>query len=200
MKSDILEILKTEVDKQTNLVKQLVKQVEDLTRRNTQLEERCLKIENEMATMPASIYEELNDRERRKKNLIISGVPESVDGSAEERKLADANQVKGIFEKLPIGGDVILRTYRIGKVSEGRNRLLKVICVDADSKVEILQNAKLLRDFTAFENIYINPDLTLMQRNERKRVRDEFKRRRALGENVVLRYGRIVSTDESNFH
>ena len=201
MKKNILDTLMTEVDKQTSLVKELVKKVEDLNGRNAQLEERCLKLEDDMKTVATSIFEELDDRGRRKRNLIISGIPESTEGTAEERKEADREKVKSILYKLSLEeGDIVARQNRIGRVNEGRNRLLKIVCHGEESKFAVLRRSKVLRDSAKFQNIYINADLTSMQRNERKRLRDEFKRRRALGEDVALHYGRIVSANDRNFH
>ena len=182
MKKNILDTLMTEVDKQTSLVKELVKKVEDLNGRNAQLEERCLKLEDDMKTVATSIFEELDDRGRRKRNLIISGIPESTEGTAKERKEADREKVKSILYKLSLEeGDIVARQNRIGRVNEGRNRLLKIVCHGEESKFAVLRRSKVLRDSAKFQNIYINADLTSMQRNERKRLRDEFKRRRALG-------------------
>ena len=201
MKKDILDTLMTEVDKQTSLVKELVKKVEDLNGRNAQLEKRCLKLEDDMKTVATSIFEELDERGRRKRNLIISGIPESTEGTAKERKEADREKVKSILYKLSLEeGDIVARQHRIGRVNEGRNRLLKIVCHGEESKLAVLRRSKVLRDSAKFQNIYINADLTSMQRNERKRLRDEFKRRRALGEDVALRYGRIVSANDRNFH
>lgn len=93
----------------------------------------------------------------------------------------------------------MVKIHRIGNIGEGRNRLLRVVCRNEDSKLKVLQHAKQLRKSLTFRKVFINQDLTLMQRNEGKRLRDEFKRRKSLGEDVVWRYGRIVSAATRDF-
>ena len=103
------------------------------------------------------------------------------------------------MKELSIDGDEILRRiHRIGKQVEGRDRLLRVVCCDEESKIGILRQAKLLSN-TSFKKVYINPDLTKTQREERKRLREELKRRKDVGEDVTIRYGRIVAASDRNF-
>lgn len=199
-KQDILNTIEHKVDKQTALIEKLLKQVEDLHGKNDQLEKRCLKLEEDMITMSTSIFDELNDRKRRKRNLIISGVCESSDGSVEERRNADEKQMEMLLEDLCIDDVDIVKFHRIGSVAEGRNRLLRVVCCDEDSKLKVLRHAKKLKGSSIFSNVFVNPDLTLWQRNEKKRMRDEFKRRKETGEKVMWRHGRIVSATNRDFH
>ena len=88
---------------------------------------------------------------------------------------------------------LIENVHRIGKVVEGRNRLIRVILSSEDCKDRVLREARQLRNASEFKNVYVNPDLTLRQRQEGKRLREELKRRRELGEDVVLRHGSIAS-------
>ena len=99
-KDAILESLKDEIEKQTSLISTLVKQVEDLHKKNLKLEQKCNKLEEAMSRMTTSVLEEANDQQRRRKNLIISGVPESVTRSAEDRKAEDKSRVKTILDEL----------------------------------------------------------------------------------------------------
>jgi len=43
-------------------------------------------------------------------------------------------------------------------------------------------------------------DLTPMQQQQQKELRDELKRRRAAGENVRIKNGKVVHTDNQDFH
>ena len=198
MKREIVDMLKNEVDKQTVLVKALLKQVEELSAKNAVLEKKCIKLEENMVKTSTVILEEINDRDRRRKNLVISGIAESTSGSIEEKN-RDKERVNCLLKELSIDGDEILRRiHRIGKQVEGRDRLLRVVCCDEESKIGVLRQAKLLRN-TSFKKVYINPDLTKTQREERKRLREELKRRKDVGEDVTIRYGRIVAASDRNF-
>lgn len=201
-KDDILVTLKGEIEKQTLLISTLVKQVEDLHKKNLMLEQKCNKLEEDMSRMTTSVLEELNDQHRRSRNLIISGVPELATGSAEDRKEADTNTVKRILDELvECDDDVVVHAHRVGKITNGRNRILRVVLRDEYSEYRVLKIARQLKTSKSFKDIFINPDLTLAQRQEGKRLRNEFKRRKDLGEDVRIRYGRVVSKSSSkHFH
>ena len=55
--------------------------------------------------------------------------------------------------------------------------------------------AKNLRKSEQWKGVYISPDLTPSEREEGKKLRDELKARRARGEQVIIRRGRIVPTE-----
>lgn len=197
-KDAILESLKDEIEKQTSLISTLVKQVEDLHKKNLNLEQKCNKLEEAMSRMTTSVLEEANDQQRRRKNLIISGVPESVTRSAEDRKAEDKSRVKTILDELiECDDNLIVHVHRMGKIVDGRNRILRVVLRDEESKQRILKTARRLKTSEIFQDIFINPDLTLAQRQEKKHLRYELKRRKDLGEDVQIRNGHVVSKSSS---
>lgn len=197
-KDAILESLKDEIEKQTSLISTLVKQVEDLHKKNLKLEQKCNKLEEAMSRMTTSVLEEANDQQRRRKNLIISGVPESVTRSAEDRKAEDKSRVKTILDELiECDENLIVHVHRMGKIVDGRNRILRVVLRDEESKQRILKTARRLKTSEIFQDIFINPDLTLAQRQEKKHLRYELKRRKDLGEDVQIRNGHVVSKSSS---
>ena len=197
-KDAILESLKDEIEKQTSLISTLVKQVEDLHKKNLNLEQKCNKLEEAMSRMTTSVLEEVNDQQRRRKNLIISGVPESVTRSAEDRKSEDKSRVKTILDELiECDDNLIVHVHRMGKIVDGRNRILRVVLRDEESKQRILKTARRLKTSEIFQDIFINPDLTLAQRQEKKHLRYELKRRKDLGEDVQIRNGHVVSKSSS---
>lgn len=148
-----------------------------------------------------NILAEVENRERRKTNLIISGLPETEVGSADERKENDLSIVKSLFSKIDNSKDkIVSAVFRIGKMTSSRPRLLKVVCSDAESKRSLLSKSKDLRNLHQYKNVYINPDLTPLQQAQNKKLREELKARRNLGEDVTIRHGKIVSKiSEQNF-
>ena len=78
----------------------LVSRVDDLEQSNTQLQKQCQQLEENCKSMEKSILEEVEDRNRRRKNLIISGIPEEMEGSAEERKETDRIKIESLFKEL----------------------------------------------------------------------------------------------------
>ena len=84
---------------------------------------------------------------------------------------------------------------RIGPLNtnSSRPRLLRVKCETMEEKLSILRLSKKLRDCEEYKGIYVNPDLTLKQRELGKIQRQELKRRRDAGEDVVIRRGQIIA-------
>ena len=150
----------------------------------------------------SNIMNEVEDRERRRPNLIVAGLQEKENGTLEERKKWDAEKVDDLIEELcDFENSVVSSVFRIGKMNSSGPRLLKVICCDVDSKRSILCKSKELRNSTDFKNVYLNPDFTPKQQKENKRLRQELKARRDRGEEVTIRHGQIVEKRSGNhFH
>lgn len=144
------------------------------------------------------ILEEVKQREIRKDYIIISGVSEQQGNTAEDRKAADVAVIKEIAKELKCELDFSV-AYRVGKQVAGRPRLLRVKCDDDEERATILRCAKNLRDTSVphFKSVFINPDRTPLERERRKKLLEEVKRRRLAGEQVMLRFGRIVLSENS---
>ena len=60
--------------------------------------------------------DEMGDRLRRKKSLIISGIPEFVDGTTKERNEVNGNKMKTLLKDLyKINDNSVLQIHRIGR-------------------------------------------------------------------------------------
>ena len=170
------------------------------TQRAQDAEIKYLKEEvQQMKEEHRDILAEVEDRDRRKANLIISGLQEEFSGTAEERKKRDLSKVQSLFRALDgVSGHVISSVRRLGKGNSQKPRLLKVVCRDIESKRALLRKSKNLRGIANYRNVYLNPDLTPNQQEENKRFIEELKARRDLGENVVIQNGKVV-TKTQNF-
>ena len=159
----------------------------------TQVELRCIQVEEASENLFSSVIQEVEDRNRRSHNLIVSGIPEG-EGSIDERKAADKEKIKKLLGDLDDhwDEDVTEQVHRIGNNTSKGPRLIRVTCGEKSVKRDILQRAKQLRNLPAYTNVYINPDLTIRQREENKRLRNEFKARKSRGENVMIRNGKVV--------
>lgn len=191
-KAEILSSLKKEIDGLTIVLTKLNKRVEEVESKNLQLEERVQQLEDDHA----NLLSEIEDRDRRKSNLIISGIPEKVDCSSDERRQWDEEVSATLFQSLgeAFNTTAITGTYRIGKIDPKKPpRLLRVTCRDAQTKREIVKKAANLRNIPKYRNVYINPDRTPKEQREHKRLTEELKRRKSLGERVKIRDGKIVS-------
>jgi len=63
---------------------------------------------------------------------------------------------------------------RIGKVG-GKPRPIRVKLGNWENRRRVLLKAKMLKDITGFENIYVCPDLTRSQQKEDKKLRDQVR-------------------------
>ena len=170
-----------------------------------------LSVENEKLKMNYTdqfeeIVEEASRRHQKRKKVIISNIPEPSCGSIQERKDGDRNAVKNLVLDLGLEDVQIEETQRIGKIDSKRPRLLCITCSDKASKFELLRSAKELRKSEKYENVYINPDLTFMQRETNRKLRIELKEKREQGLDAIIKNGKVmlrrdvVSASVRNFH
>lgn len=182
--------LEKKMDTMTDSLKLIISRMEEIEAKYKEMERRCNKIEEHQM----NIFSEIEDRERRKNNIVISGVPEKEDGNAEERKEWDEEKAEKLFDELAgLNSEDFMKTYRIGKTDSKKPRLLKVICRNDEIKRDLLTKAKDLRSMSGYEGVYVNPDQTPLQQRQSKALREEYKRRKELGEEVLLRRGKIIS-------
>ena len=148
------------------------------------------------------MVDEYKDRERRKLNLIFRNVPESQVKEPASRVADDIKLVSEITKEIGVDHVEVVNAVRLGqrKNDSSVSRLLRVQVSNLNVKRDILSNAKKLRNVKRepFKGIYINPDLSIKERNAQKELRDELKRRKDAGEaHLKIVRGRIVNSDQS---
>ena len=129
------------------------------------------------------IFNEIEDRQRRSTNIIVSNVPESQADTPEEKNKDDLNSVMKLITDT-VSTNEIVKCFRIGKPMQSKIRLLKVVFLTAEHAQTVLRNYKSSRN-----NVYVNRDLTQLHQNKAYSVRKEFKDRITKGEtNIKLKY------------
>jgi len=192
-KTDVMNIMKSIQAMQTK-IDNLEKEVVSLKQKNNSVNSDQSAEPTSSQTNPSShshISEAVNealDIERRKLNLVVSGIPQSSEKS-------DAKLVHELIEDPALGitGTVFVRdVQRIGNMG----RIL--ITFDSiEHKRVVLQGAYHLRtsDIPGHRNIYISPDLTKKQRQIEFELRTELRLRRKNGEvGLKISKGKIVNT------
>jgi hypothetical protein len=144
-------------------------------------------------------YDEIELRLSKKENIILSGVPEIETGSLSDRKAADENHLSHIMKELDVQDFEFKRIERIGRVSAKR-RLLKVSGLDFHKRQEVLRKSKGLRNSNQYKRVYINADLTPMQREKQRELQGELRDRRLRGEDVIIYRGRVQLRNQAHFH
>ena len=178
----------------------LTNKLETLEDKFNELKKEHEKISQFGSERMEDVYEEVHRRIMRRKYLIVSGIPEQATGTVEEREEADEAAIEALGRAIGVPEIDPDDVRRIGKINQGRPRLLRFKCSSITTRNSLLRSSKNLKRHQEYVNTYINPDQTLLQRKQSKELRMELKRRRDSGEDVVIRRGRIVlKSDLQNF-
>lgn len=138
---------------------------------------------NSVDTYKNNIFNEINDRSERAKNIIIYNVPESDSHLYQERIQTDSTEIKRIFSKIQFECPSF-KSIRLGKPRNGP-RPLKTILPDSNLVALCMKKRGFLKD----SNIRIGADLTPLQREEIKNAYGEMEKRTKNGEeNLRIRY------------
>lgn len=128
------------------------------------------------------------ERENRKKNLVIKGIPEV--SEAEDNDFVK-EVIMDLLEGEPVRFVVVERVGRKGAVG----RPIRIRVEDFSARRRILMKAKTLkdRDDDKLKKIYIMPDLTREQQKDDKTLRDKAKEFRTNGvTNVKIFKGDVI--------
>lgn len=146
-----------------------------------------------------SVMDEMNQINIRKKNVVIHGIPEKEDGSLHEREDHDREKCQEILDDLELCDVNIRSTRRLGKSRGDGKRLLKVEFAKKLDKRNVLKRSGSLRN-GRFAGVYINPDRTPMEQKNHRKLREELRRRRQEGEDVVIFRGSVIpKSSKANF-
>ena len=100
------------------------------------------------------------------------------------------------FDKQEIDEKCIIRLGRRKPDSDKKPRPVKITFKDPETKMQILRNAHLLKEKPQFRYIGMAPDKTLLERRQDKEKRDDFKKRKETGEDVVWFRGNVILKSE----
>ena len=178
------------------------------------LENSCLSTQaiqpqpDELMKSVAEHMVELQEREKRKFNVLIRGVPEVLESAPNSD---DTVKVRvNLFQRamgIPadqIPANAIVSTRRVGRPSQDYPRHIIVTLDSIKTKIMILKAAPNLRG-KALDNdgphrpsfgLFVSPDYTKMQQEQQKCLRDEVKRRRAVGERVKIFRDQVVVVND----
>ena len=149
-----------------------------------------------------NMQNELAEKERRSKNLILYNIPESEKEKPEERVKDDCQKLKDIFSRKQLIMDPtkIENIFRLGKKenlkSTERPRPLLLKFDTQEYRKSVIQFCKdlcYIKDNLKI-SVYYSQDLTVKERMERKSLVEKLKQRKMAGErNIAIRGGEIVS-------
>lgn len=151
--------------------------------------------------------QEIEDRDRRRSNLVIFGMPESASENAESRKQYDTTCVSTLLEELDMDPrtavkDSVIRlggkiSSKNGKNSNAGPRPVKIQMQDPKTCMTVLKRAKHLQNTKTeiLQNLSIKRDMTPKERQIRKNLVEEMQQREKRGEkNLRIVNQKIVKT------
>jgi hypothetical protein len=111
---------------------------------------------------------EAMEREKRRNNLVILGMKETDnDEYKDDVEELIKELMGGLYVKIQVG-------ERIGR-KDGKARPVRITVEDLRHRRNILRKAKELKNMEGKERIYITPDLTRLQQEDDKKLRDQVK-------------------------
>lgn len=189
LKEDI-NFLKQKFDSLTLRLSEMEASVLSIERNQDNLKSEISSVRMEMDSTIADANRlcssEMDNRISRTNNIVIRGLPEE-SGMIAERTARDKAVLEEVFDILNVEAGVV-DVRRLGKPNKNRPRLLRVSLSNICHKQEILRKSKSLKS-SRFQNIFIQPDFTPMQQVIEQKLREELKRRRENGEDVVIHGG-----------
>ena len=141
--------------------------------------------------------EERGERAKRAKNILIFGIPEPKEKENDHKQ--DVGRVQEVLKELQgREGDAnqIEEVVRLGRRGE-RIRPIKVGLKSSEQRNAVLKNSKLLKDHEKkyLQKVYVSADQTIRQREMGRELREELRRRRENGEDVVIHRNRVIVRD-----
>lgn len=160
--------------------------ITDLKREIEELKQKAAtpSFENQPSDLIEAVITEVNERNKRANNIIISNLQESDNSTEEERYTADLSKVKSLICNDGVARQTdVLKCFRIGKAYGDRAHPIKVVLSSAEVSKTVTSK------YRSTNGIYVNRDLTKLQQEKAYNVRMEFKNRLSNGEsNIKLRY------------
>lgn len=194
LKNDFFEI-RRHLSALSSRINGLETSLTDLKERHGKYEDEVKDLKQAVEAMTApdfgDVFRELEERQLRRDNVMIFGIPETAVRSLSERKRNDDEQVKSVLQEIGLSEIEPSEIRRVGKLSTNRPRPLKIKFNNQTSKYKVLQKAKGLKDSHQFKQVMIRNDLTRAQLQEQNALWDELKRLRDQGNDVVIYRGRI---------
>ena len=136
---------------------------------------------------------EIEDQKQRALNLICFNIAESKSKSSDDRKKHDTEKFTELCHRIGVKEIDIKLAFRLGTPQSGKIRPLEVIFNNKKHRKDILDHASNIRSISASTGLHkciIAKDLTVRQREENKKRREERKAKNKVDElpkNALIR-------------
>lgn len=136
------------------------------------------------------VIQELDDRNKRKRNVLIFGLNEqSSSMAAQEVKINDTRAVQDVLRSLSPDSNAHYEVQRLGRADPAKSRPLKVTFQDENVAIDFIKRARELRNNVRFKNVFLSPDRTPRQMSHYRELRKQLTSRISTGEtDIVIKY------------
>ena len=143
------------------------------------------------------VTKRFEEKEKRKRNVIVHNVPESKDSEIPKRIDHDATYIKELWNKLDVTDNLkIEKFHRIGKKNEdGKSRPLLIKLQSSEERELVLGRGYRCRNYVLApecKQVAIAPDLSKEEREVTKNLLQKLHEMRKNDPDLVLRQGKIV--------
>lgn len=182
--------------KMEELMKQMMEEIKAIRQENKSYKEEIIELKKENREIKSELGEirkkledmgavewrlEKLERERKRNNITITGLELTTDSKQGITKEIE----EFLKEKVEVAAGV-RSAYQANN-----NKLIIAEIENFDKKMQILKNKHMLRDIRE-RKIYINSDLTAMERKIQKLIRDRASEERNNGKQVKAGYQKLV--------
>ena len=205
------------IAQQTTQVEALIKVVMSLHQLNTQLVEQNSKIiellkgkkgvDEDIKIHVEEVMQDQRERDEKKNNIIIYNVPEGIEEDDEKNSKNDIETTKEVFKV--VNPQVVFdkvdstRIQRIGikkgKGVDSRPRPIKVVMNSPENKMDILRNARKLKDSEKFNQVGLSFDKTRREQEQYRQLKAKLEEKRKSagpGEDYIIYRGAITLRSE----
>lgn len=179
-------------DNCTAMVKAIENMQEMMAKLHAEIQE--LKDQKKESVDMETIINEVSERQRREKNIIIYNIPENLVGSEANKHASDLQSVVDILKNIaPTVDTQSIKVFRLGKLQDNKPSPIKVELSSRDTVFAVLKNKHKLKNQNM--NFQITTDKTYLQRQHLKKVIAELKERTENGEeNLFIKYKNGIPT------
>lgn len=129
-----------------------------------------------------SVIHEMQSRADRANNLVVYGVPESNSRSLQQKINDDNAALLPLLNDIELAQDDIVKVLRVGKVSEGKTRPIKLITKNP----RLVKNAVARRKWITNNDIKISFDKTKLQQDQFRATLADLRSREEKGESDLI--------------
>ena len=136
--------------------------------------------------------QELREIEARRNNVVVWGLPEQGNDKGDLLKFVKDQH----YSLTPIEEENIVSIERLGKAAPNKIRMLRVKADTMETRKNLLNLHHHKRDLNETTKVYIRPDLTKLQQEADKKLREEWTMKGR--DRFVIKGGKIVPRAEGN--